>query len=486
MGHLKQDSKKSVGIDAIAVHVPRLYVDLSGEWAQARAATFSEGDVAQLVGKVKKGVGVEHMAVPDAHEDSATLAAMAAVKAIQNAGIDPKDIGYVAVGTETTVDQSKSIAAYVLGMIERRFNVQMPDVGAPQFQFACIGATYALEAAVNMFRAEEHTKPYALVIATDVSKYPLLTAGEYTQGAGAVAMLVCENPRLLAIDPKTAATITRDERDFFRPNGLQTAVVDGKYSIDVYLDCMTLAADRYLERARAAFNKPGARIDELASHLLFHVPFPRMAEYAALRILGDAWRKDSRIKDEIVREVPLITDTNIDKDPKARKAYEKQLADSAFFRHFFATTIEPSLTLSRKIGNIYSGSLYLALASLLESTENRASLAGQRIALLSYGSGASARVFSGTFVDPAHAYIPHAATDLKNEQDGGRRVALSVKDYERLHSGPKSEDSTTPGSLLQPAESLRAPKNEFALTRVGAEQSAQKTDTGYRYYEWMK
>jgi hydroxymethylglutaryl-CoA synthase len=478
----KSDVKK-VGIDAIAVHVPRLYVDLSGEWANARAAAFADGDVGQLVGKVKKGVGVEHMAVPDAHEDSATLAANAAVKAIINAGIDPRQIGYVAVGTETTVDQSKSIAAYVLGMLERRFGVSMQDVGAPQFQFACIGATYALESAVNMIRAEEHTKPYALVIATDVSKYPLLSAGEYTQGAGAVAMLVSENPRLLALDAKTAATVTRDERDFFRPNGMHTAVVDGKYSIDVYLDCMRRAAEKYMERARPAFGKPGSRIDELATHLLFHVPFPRMAEYAALRVLGEAWRTDPRLRNEIVREVPLITDETVATNPAQRKAYEKQLAASAFFRHYFETTIEPSLTLSRKIGNIYSGSLYLALASLLETSHQ--SLAGQRVAFLSYGSGASARVFSGTFVDPAKAYIPHAAEELRSENEGGRRVLLSMNDYERLHAGPKAEDTRTPASLLQPAKSLRPAKGEFALTRIGAEQSAQRTDLGYRYYEWL-
>jgi len=108
---------EAVGIDAVAVHVPRLYLDLCGEWAEVRASELGEASVEQLVGKVKKGVGVVQMAIPDAHEDSATMAAMAAVAAIDNGGIDPRDIGSIAVGTETTVDQSKSIAAYVLGMI---------------------------------------------------------------------------------------------------------------------------------------------------------------------------------------------------------------------------------------------------------------------------------------------------------------------------------------------------------------------------------
>src|SRR5690242_17403152 len=89
-----------VGIDAIAVHVPRLFVDLTGEWASVRASELGEASVDALIGKVTTGVGVRRMAVPDAHEDSATMAAMAAIKAIAAAGIDPREIDYLAVGTE--------------------------------------------------------------------------------------------------------------------------------------------------------------------------------------------------------------------------------------------------------------------------------------------------------------------------------------------------------------------------------------------------
>ncbi|NUO51177.1 MAG: hydroxymethylglutaryl-CoA synthase family protein [Polyangiaceae bacterium] len=471
-------SNRAVGIDALAVHVPRLYVDLCDEWARVRAPELGEPSVEHLVGKVQKGVGVTEMAVPDAHEDSATLAAMASVKAIVHAGIDPRDIGTIAIGTETTVDQSKSIAAYVLGMIERHFGVELRRVGAPQFQFACIGATYALESAVNAFRAGEATKPYSLVVATDVSKYPLRTAGEYTQGAGAVAMLVSENPRLLALDPRVAGTITRDERDFFRPNGLSTAIVDGKYSIDVYLGAMAEATEMYLERARRELGKPGARIDELAEHLLFHVPFPRMSEYAALRVLGDAWRRAPSLRDALIEAAPLLFDQALESDPKVRKDAEKQLSQSVLFRETSARAIEPSLVLSRRIGNIYSGSMYLALASLLETSPDRAKLAGSRAAFFSYGSGASARVFSGVFVDPERAYVPHVIDAL----EGGARVSLDLATYERLHAGPSQEGLA---SLAQPAESVISPQDEFALTRVGTESGPKRTDLGYRYYDWV-
>src|SRR5579864_6258621 len=233
-----------VGIDAIGVYVPKLFVDLTGEWARTRAPALSGGDIAKLVGKVTDGIGVRKMAVVDAHEDCATLAAMAAKRAIDAGGIDPRDIDYLAVGTETTVDQSKSVAAYVLGMLERHYGVRLAHVGTPQFQFACVGATYALEAAVARIRAGDNTKPYALVIASDISKYPLATPGEYTQGAGAVALLVGADPRILVLERGLVGTVTRDERDFFRPNWSAAAVVDGKYSIDVYLDCIEGALSR--------------------------------------------------------------------------------------------------------------------------------------------------------------------------------------------------------------------------------------------------
>lgn len=478
-----QDSP-SVGIDAIAVHVPRLFVDLTAEWARARAPELGEASVEQLVGKVKRGVGVVEMAIPDGHEDSATLAAMAAVKVIEQAGIDPSEIGSIAVGTETTVDQSKSIAAYVLGMLERRFGVDLRCAGAPQFQFACIGATYALESAVNMFRAGENTKPYALVIATDVSRYPLRSAGEYTQGAGAVAMLVCKDPRLCALDARVAGTITRDERDFFRPNGMSTAVVDGKYSIDVYLDCMAEAAELYAARAATSLGVAGQRLDAYIDHFLFHVPFPRMAEYAALRVLGDAWRRDPGMCGELAGAIPEVADPKLDSDRGARKAFEKALAQHPMFRRFFDARVEPSLGLSRRIGNIYSGSMYLGLASLLENAPSRAALAGSRVGFFSYGSGASARVFSGVLVDPERAYVPHVARELAREGQGGRRVPLELDTYERLHAGPPKE-SDAPSSLAQPIPSVRPAASEFALRRVGTESSAARTDVGYRYYEWV-
>jgi hydroxymethylglutaryl-CoA synthase len=59
----------------------------------------------------------------------------------------------------------------------------------------------------------------------------------------------------------------------------------------------------------------------------------------------------------------------------------------------FKTKVGPSTLTSRKLGNMYSASLYGALASLLDAVEPSA-LQGKRIAMYSYGSGLAASFFT--------------------------------------------------------------------------------------------
>ncbi|MBF0367016.1 MAG: hydroxymethylglutaryl-CoA synthase family protein [Oligoflexia bacterium] len=190
----------SVGIDRMAVYIPKLYLPLTEEWAQKRAEVFTKGDVKKLIQKIEKGVGVTKIAVPDMHEDSATMAAMAVKELLDTHKIPLSDIGYLAISSESSVDQSKPISAYVLGMLESYYHEKAPHIGCTEFKFACVGSTYALEAAINLVKGNAFQRPYALVVATDIDQYDLKSAGEYTQGAGAVAMLISKNPRFLALD----------------------------------------------------------------------------------------------------------------------------------------------------------------------------------------------------------------------------------------------------------------------------------------------
>ena len=86
---------------------------------------------------------------------------------------------------------------------------------------------------------------------SDIAKYDIGSSGEYTQGAGAVAMLIKENPRLLTFDRKVASTIIKNEYDFYRPIGKETPLVNGNYSNLLYLIQVKKAFDSYKEKTIA-------------------------------------------------------------------------------------------------------------------------------------------------------------------------------------------------------------------------------------------
>jgi hydroxymethylglutaryl-CoA synthase len=514
----------AVGIDALSAYVPRAYVDLTGEWAYRRLAVSGASNIDNLVGKIRSGIGVERMAIPDAHEDIATMAAMAVKQLIETSGINPEDIAYLAIGTESTVDQSKSVAAYVLGMIERYFQVDLSHVGCPQYQFACAGATYALESALAGLKADVFDRPYAVVVASDIAHYSLESPGEYTQGAGAVAMLLSRNPRLMVLEPSLIATVTRDERDFFRPNYSKTAVVDGKYSVGVYLDCISAALDQFLTKKSVIKTlgterpvTPQALYDAI-DHLVFHVPFPKMADYAMARLATKLWPGHADFP-EISKLLATLSDQASSEE---RAALERSIAKHPEFRRDFNAKIAPSLKLTREVGNIYTGSLYLALASLIEdANQNRRNLAGDQILLLSYGSGATAKILMGQFAATYRdIYSDTPITDwLSRDAVSGRRerFALSCDSYEQIHTASELKydtpaatgsterqgasaaplrpaaiqphvevpDATGQLHLTTSAPSVRRPNGEFALVKVGAEDSGDRVDIGYRYYEWI-
>jgi hydroxymethylglutaryl-CoA synthase len=64
------------------------------------------------------------------------------------------------------------------------------NAGYLKIKHACYGAMAGLTAAVNYILSGRAKGRKVLVIASDIARYGKDTAGEPTQGAGAVAMLV--------------------------------------------------------------------------------------------------------------------------------------------------------------------------------------------------------------------------------------------------------------------------------------------------------
>ncbi len=151
----------------------------------------------------------------------------------------------VIVATESSIDQSKAAAVYVHSLL----NIQ-PFARSFEMKEACYAATAGLNYAKLHVAAHPNSK--VLVIASDIARYGVGSSGESTQGAGAVAMLVSQNPRILELADDNVAQ-TRDVMDFWRPNYSSTPFVQGIYSNKQYLDSLKTTWVAYQERHQVDF-----------------------------------------------------------------------------------------------------------------------------------------------------------------------------------------------------------------------------------------
>ncbi len=356
-----------VGIESIGLYVPRYYVDLE-DLARARGEDPR---------KYVAGLGQERMGVPPPDEDVVTMGANAAGEALR--GVDRSRIDTLMFATESGVDQSKAAAIYVHHLLDLPAHCKSFEI-----KQACCGSTAALQMATAFVAQRPDRK--VLIIASDVARYGLVTAGEPTQGAGAMALVVSAQPRIVALDPEWGS-YTEDVMDFWRPNYLDEALVDGKYSIKVYLKALTESWKQYAAESGRTF------ADQ--DRYCYHLPFTRMAEKA-----------------------------------------HRHLAKINGVDHPPAEQIEASLRYNRQIGNSYTASLYIGLASLLETSET--DLTGQRVGLFSYGSGCMAAFFSG-LVLPGYA---QGVQRGRAEDMLHNRQRLTIDEYEAFYLHELPEDGS--------------------------------------------
>lgn len=319
--------------------------------------------------KFSQGLLIEALSVTPVTEDIVTLAASAADQILTDE--DKATIDMVILATESSVDQSKAAAIYVHHLM----GIQ-PFARSFEVKEACYSATAALDYAKLHVAAKPESR--VLVIASDIAKYGIDSAGESTQGAGSIAMLITANPRILELHQDNVAQ-TRDIMDFWRPNYSTTPFVNGVYSTKQYLDSLETTWQAYQD-------KTGAQLTDFAA-FCFHLPFPKLA----------------------------------------LKGLNKMMDESLPVEHkeHLLENFQASFTYSKQIGNIYTGSLYLGLLSLLENSKTLQ--VGDRIGLFSYGSGAVSEIFSGQLVA---GYEQMLMTNRQTILD--QRHRLSVAEYEEL------------------------------------------------------
>jgi hydroxymethylglutaryl-CoA synthase len=327
---------RKAGIEVIAPYVPSNYFPLK-ELARVRNVNPEKYTI---------GLGCEKMSVLCPTDDPVTMGANAALLAIDTGEINPDEIGYLVVGTETAVDESKPIAVYIhemLGLGEKCRCVDMKN--------ACYAGTAALRSAMSWVMTPACKGRKALVITTDVAYYDLHSAGEPTQGAAATAVVVSSSPDIVAIDIENEAVYTKEVMDFWRPIYRNSPIVNGHFSMECYL--------KSLEKTWFDYKKQTGLSFEDYDYLVFHTPFSKMAKKAHSHLF------------------------NIEGGEKVIGSTEAE----SFKQKVFPATIA-----SREMGNVYSSSLFLAFISLIE---NRKINPNERVGFFSYGSGSSAEFVSG-------------------------------------------------------------------------------------------
>ncbi len=450
-----------VGIDAMSFYVPSIYLDLK-TLAPSRNLDYE---------KLSKGLGVLKMALPDTDEDAASMAANAVFKLLKEYNLNPRDIGRLYVGTESGLDGAKPIATYVLGMINEKLKEQnnvkgttaeefFENCDALDMTFACIGGVDALQNTLDWVRNNKNR--IGIVVCTDYAKYDKFSGGEYTQGAGAVAMLIKQNPRLLAINDIWGIS-TKSEHDFFKPNFSETPVFDGQFSNSCYQNRLHDAYFSFKEQAvEAGLYDKNDIISEKWNDLIFHLPYAfhgkRMFSqlFTEERILPDTSISNKRARKGFLEKLNLKEeDTKTELDQLI-----KLVSKTDLYKDFVKRKIADSQLASSEIGNMYTASIFMALMSCLEmkltnNNEENESLENQKIGFCAYGSGSKSKVFEGVLQPMAKEIIKkfRVFSTLK------LRTSVSIDEYEKLHDKTQNSPLASKKECFSLSEIKKEPEN---------------------------
>ncbi|MGW0803323.1 hydroxymethylglutaryl-CoA synthase family protein [Nonomuraea sp. NPDC002799] len=342
------------GIEAINAYVGRAYTDV-------RALFDARGLDVNRFGNLM----MEQRSVNLPCEDPVTNAVNAARPLVDALTQEEKDrIELLVVGTESGLDFGKPISTYIhhhLGL--------NPACRSFEVKHACYGGTAALQSAAAVVGASPIPGVKALAIATDAaSGTAKSTYWEPSEGAGAVAMLVGEDARVLRLDPGASGYHTFEVMDTARPRH-DTDAVDPDLSLLAYMRCVEECFAVYEQRVT------GADIVHTFDYLALHTPFAGMVKGAHRMLL---------------RKLKGLGPREIEADFDAR--------------------VVPSLVYGMRVGNTYSAALYLALCSLIDNGDFDAP---KRAGLFSYGSGCASEFFSGVIPAQRPSGIAAALDDRR-------------------------------------------------------------------------
>ncbi|MGO4817371.1 hydroxymethylglutaryl-CoA synthase family protein [Flavobacterium sp. W22_SRS_FP1] len=450
-----------IGIDCISFDVAKIHLPIT---TLAKARNIEPE-------KLEKGLGLLKMTLADSHQDPVVFGANALTKLIQDNNIDLNEIARIYVGTESSVDSSKPISSFLVGLMEQKFGENcLSECDVVDFTFACIGGVDAMQNCIDYIKLNPTKK--AIVVTTDLAKYDLNSTGEYTQGAGALATLITANPRIIAFD-NNWATSTKGVFDFFKPSRtISKKAITGKDTNEPWFDNLESEIEIhkeqpvfdgqysnqcYMERTRNAYfsfkklKQTNETIYNSWKSIIMHLPYA----FQGRRMLSEIYALDSETKIIIGNE-----------DATEYQNKLKAISKSDEYINFVAEKLVPAELASSLIGNLYTGSIFMGLLSTLAHFHGtNQEIANFKFGFLAYGSGSKSKVFEGTIQDNWKEAVAKCSLfeTLKSSFE------IDFETYEKLH---KKEYN----------QSIRTPQNEWVLDRIETEISNL---LGARYYKWI-
>lgn len=295
--------------------------------------------------------------------------------------VRPEQIGRLEVGTETLLDKSKSLKTVLMNLFKESGNHDVEGVTSIN---ACYGSTNALFNSINWIQSDSWDGRYAVLISSDVAVYPKGNARP-TGGVGAIAMLLGPDAHL--VFDRCRATFMDHRYDFYKPDPFsEYPTVDGHESIEIYLNALRESFKTF--KQKYSTNQKGSKISmSFFDYFCFHTPFCKMVQKSFLAMVMEDIKA---LDDGSVYDKDLVSEIKKSQF-KLTSQTSKLLLKDKYVGNLWKNNCERSLYLAKMLGNIYTGSLYNGLLSLV--TDKSIDLSGKKIMLFSYGSGCASTMF---------------------------------------------------------------------------------------------
>ena len=486
---------KPIGISGLAAYVPPFRVWLE-DWCDWTGDHWPK--VREVVGRSFRVRG------PD--QSVYTMAATAVIRLIDQYDVDPARVKFLGLGTESSTDNSAG-AIIVKGMVDQALEARgrapiARSCEVPEFKHACLGGVYGMKGAIRHL-ALDGAGGQAIVVCADIAEYARGSSGEPTQGAGAVAMLLEEDPKLAIVDlPGSGSASDYRIMDFRKPMSRfcgqdrseshqvqDFPVFNGKYSTTCYIDeTLHALTDMYEKREL----EPAAYIRSLRT-VFMHRPYRRMPEtgwsvsYLFALLDGDpddraelaSYCYEAGIDPEQLRVEMLSKPEVTALAAPERMQYEAYPLTMAVLRVFRASRhyrreILDKLALGSDtmldLGNLYTAALPAWMAAGFEQALDENSLsAGEEVLTMGYGSGDAAEVIPFFVADGWREAT--AAIGFGNVMNVA--LDLNFEQYKALHDGRRTDGLDY------------VPRDEFVIADVGKSDERHFADLGIEYYRYV-